>query len=100
MSKIDAFNSKRIEVQNLKAITELQISQIDFGSQQGRQPQFIVSGMNANALGVVVDYLKKNFLTEILPKIIKAEKAELDALKLEAIAEGEQFKVDNTASVI
>lgn len=96
MSKIEEYKQKKAELESLKACTTIGLSQIDHGNMGGKAPQFIVNGMNAGDVTVLLKYLTDN-ATAILTLIRKAKRIEVESARLEAVAEAEQFKAANSA---
>ena len=94
--KIEIFQQKKAELESLKLVTVIGISQVDFGAMGGKAPQFIVSGMQPSDVAVIVKYITDN-QTALLTLIRKAKRAEVEAARLEAVAEAEQFKLANSA---
>jgi len=100
MSKIEEFKSLKAELESLKAIQSVDIEQVNFAQTGGLQSQFIVSGMQPQDVGVLVKYIKDKWLTGILTAIKVEKKVALEAARIAAAAEANQFVADNAAVVV
>ena len=100
MSAIEEFKSLKAELESLKAIQSVDIEQVNFAQTGGLQSQFIVSGMQPQDVGVLVEYVKAKWLTGILPAIKAEKKITLEAARIAAKAEADQFSTDNAAVVV
>lgn len=95
MQKQDIFLQKKSELESLKICTQISLSQVDHQQMGGKAPQFIVNDMNAGDVTVILKYLTDN-AAAILTLIRKAKRIEVEAARLEAVAEAEQFKAANS----
>jgi len=95
MQKQDIFLQKKAELESLKLCTQISFSQVDHGTMGGKANQIIVNGMNASDVAVILKYLTDN-TAAVLTLIRKAKRAEVEASRLEAVAEAEQFRVANS----
>ena len=94
MSKITEFQQLKSELESLKNLTSINILQ---GQHAPGSPanNFVIPEMNGSNLAVVIKYITDN-QTALLTLIRKAKRAEVEEARLAAVAEAEQFKVQNS----
>lgn len=94
MTKIDIFKQLKAELESLKNLTSIAIIQ---GNHAPNSPanNFVIPAMSGADLVVVIKYINDN-AAAILTLIRKAKRIEVEAARLEAVAEAEQFKAANS----
>lgn len=100
MSFQQELEAKKQELESLKLISSISISQVDHGRMGGKDAQFILSGLNSINTGVIVKYIQDN-QAALLTLIKKQCRAEIEALRIKALEEANKFvQANSTPEVI